>query len=220
MPYVEVRGGSIRVKWWNGEYRLDADGKPTKRKVYDSASGPSSGEKFQDEDEAYNFGLDREYEQRHGKGVRRVNAATLMTEYMWMWFEAADLRPNTIRRYRSMLKTVIDPYWGRRPVGDITTIEYEFWKRQIKGQYSENYSRDLLGLFKMLMDDAVIKYKLRTESPVIHQRRRGRYAKKQTKRVKSELPFDAVHQLAVNAYHVWGYTGWAYILTVASTCQA
>ncbi|EFE65859.1 transcriptional regulator [Streptomyces viridosporus ATCC 14672] len=217
MPYVEARGGSIRVKWWGGEYKLDADGRPTKTKRYESASGPEPGVRFQSEDEAYLYGLDREYEQRHGKGVRRVSAATPMTEYVWMWFEAADLRPNTIRRYRSMLKTVIDPYWGRRPVGDITTIEYEFWKRQIKGQYSENYSRDLLGLFKMLMDDAVIKYKLRAESPVIQQRRRGRYTKKQTKRVKSELPFDAVHQLAVNAHTVWGYTGWAYILTVAFT---
>ena len=217
MPYVEVRGGSIRVKWWAGEYRQGPDGMPTKTKRYESASGPAPGEKFQTDEEAYNYGLDREYEQRHGKGVRRANASTPMSEYIWLWFDAADLRPNSMKKNQTMLRSVIEPYWGNRPVGDITPIEYDFWKRQLKQQYSENYASNLLGLFKMLMDDAVTKYRLRTDSPVIEQRRRGRYRKKQVRRVKQELPFAAVHQLAVNAYTVWGYTGWAYIWTLAFT---
>lgn len=217
MPYVETRGNSIRVKWWGGEYKLDARGKPTKKKLYESASGPTPDTKFQDEDEAYTYGLDREYEQRHGKGVRRANAATLMSEYVWMWFDAADLRPNSERTYKSMLKAVIEPYWGARPVGDITPIEYDFWKKQIKKQYSVTYAGQLLGLFRMLMEDAVLKYKMRAESPIVEQRRRGRYAKKQTRRVKRELPIEAVHRLAVNFYNVWGYAGWAYTWTIAFT---
>lgn len=217
LPYVEVRGGSIRVKWWGGEYKLGPDGKPTKTKKYESASGPSPGTKFEDEDEAYTYGLDREYEQRHGKGVRRADAATPMSQYIWMWFEAADLRPNSMRRYRSMLRSVIEPYWGNRPVGDITPIEYDVWKRRVSEQYSENYAGNVASVFKMLMNDAVTKYRLRTDSPIIEQRRRGRYKKKQVTRVKTELPFDAVHQLAVNADTVWGYTGWAYIWTLAFT---
>jgi hypothetical protein len=217
LPYVEVRGNSIRVKWWSGEYKLGPDGKPTKTKKYESASGPAPGVKFQDEQEAYTYGLDREYEQRHGKGVRRASAATPMSQYIWMWFEASDLRPNSMKKNRSMLRSVVEPYWGSRPVGEISPIEYDFWKRQIKQQYSETYASDLLGLFKMLMDDAVTKYRLRADSPVIEQRRRGQYRKRQTKRVKQELPFEAVHQLAVNAHTVWGYTGWAYIWTIAFT---
>ncbi|MFE4413675.1 hypothetical protein [Streptomyces sp. NPDC056821] len=35
--------------------------------------------------------------------------------------------------------------------------------------------------------------------------------------MKRPLPFRAVHQLAVNAHTVWGYTGWAYIWTIAFT---
>lgn len=140
-----------------------------------------------------------------------------MSQYIWMWFDAADLRPNSQKTYRAILRSIIEPYWGNSPVGDITPIEYDFWKRKIKEQYSENYAGNVLGVFKMLMDDAVTKYRLRAESPVIEQRRRGRYRKKQTKRVKQELPFQAVHQLAVNAYRVWGYTGWAYIWTIAFT---
>ncbi len=217
MPYVEIRGNNIRVKWWAGEYVTGPDGKPTKKKRYESASGPSPGVPFEDEDEAHNYGLDREYEKRHGRGIRRASAATPMSEYIWMWFDAAELRPNSVKTYRSMLRATIEPYWGSRPVGDITPIEYDFWKRKIKQQYSENYAGQLHGLFKMLMEDAVLKYKLRAESPVIEQRRRGRYTKKQVRRLKSELPFEAIHQLAVNAYHVWGFTGWSYIWTLAFT---
>jgi hypothetical protein len=217
MPYVERRGNSIRVKWWNGEYKLDAEGKPTNKKLYDSASGPQPGVAFQDENEAYTFGLDREYDVRHGKGVRRVHAATPMSEYIWMWFDAIDIRHNSQRRYRSMLRSVIEPYWGNRPVGDITPIEYDVWKRKVAERYSENYAGNVIGVFKMLMDDAVTKYRLRTDSPIIEQRRRGRYKKRQVARIKTELPFDAVHQLAVNAHTVWGFTGWAYIWTIAFT---
>lgn len=217
MPYVEVRGNSIRVKWWGGEYKLDDDSKPTKTKLYESASGPAPGVKFRDEDEAYTFGLDREYEVRHKKAVPRANAETLMGEYVWTWFKTADLRPNSERTYKSMLNAVIEPYWGSRPVGDITPIEYDFWKKQVKKKYSETYAGQLLGLFRMLMDDAVLKYKMRTESPIVEQRGRGQYKKKQTRRVKKELPIEAVHQLAVNAYHVWGYAGWVYMWTVAFT---
>lgn len=217
MPYVEVRGNSIRVKWWNGQYKLDADGKPTNKKLYDSASGPAPGVKFTNEHEAYTYGLDREYEQRHGKGVRRADASTLMSQYIWMWFDATDVRHNSTRTYRSILRSVIEPYWGSRPVGDITPIEYDVWKRRITDQYSENYAGQITGIFKMLMEDAVTKYRLRADSPIIEQRRRGRYKKRQVARVKTELPFEAVHQLASNAHTVWGFTGWTFIWTLAFT---
>jgi len=217
MPYVEVRGGNIRVKWWGGQFHLDAEGRPTRRKKYESASGPAPGIPFEDEDEAYDFGLDREHDVRHGKGIPRTNSATLMSEYVWLWFNAADIRPNSVKTYRSILKSVIEPYWGQRRVGDITPIEYDAWKKHIGGQYSDNYAGAIRGVFKMLMEDAVLKYKMRSESPIIEQRRRGRYRKKQTRRVKHELSLKSVHQLAQNAYHVWGFTGWAYILTIAFT---
>ncbi|HEX5596347.1 MAG TPA: hypothetical protein VFX61_10070 [Micromonosporaceae bacterium] len=217
MPWVEVRGGSIRVKWWAGEYRLDADGRPTKTKRYESASGPEPGIPFENEEEAYNFGLDREHDYRHGKHIPRASAKTLMETYCWLWFERAELRPNSQRTYRSMLKSVLVPHWGARPVGDITALEYDLWKKQVRAAYSDNYSGQLLGLFRMLMDDAIIKYKLRTESPVIEQRRRGRYEKKQTRRAKRAMPIETIHHLASNSYHVWGFAGWTYIWTVAFT---
>lgn len=219
MPWTEVRGGSIRVKWWGGEYKRDADGNLTKKKLYESASGPEPGVPFEDEEEAHNYGLDREHEVRHGKAIPRASAKTLMGTYCWLWFEAADLRPNSQRTYRSMLRSVIVPHWGERPVGEIAALEYDLWKKRVRASYSDNYASQLLGLFRMLMDDAVIKYKLRTESPVVEQRRRGRYEKKQTRRVKRIMPIEVVHQLASNAHEVWGFTGWTYIWTIAFTAM-
>jgi hypothetical protein len=217
MPYVERRGNSIRVKWWGGEYKRDAAGRTTKTKIYESASGPEPGVPFKDEEEAYTYGLDREYEVRHGKHVTRADAQTLMETYCWLWFKTVSLRPNSRATYKWMLNAVIVPYWGQRPVGAITALEYDLWKSTIETKYSDNYADQLRGLFRMLMEDAVLKYKLRTDSPIIEQRRRGKYTKKKTRREKSELPINAVHQLATNAYHVWGFTGWTYIWTIAFT---
>ncbi|MDT0476198.1 integrase [Streptomyces sp. DSM 41014] len=219
MPYVEARGGSIRVKWWGGKYKVGEDGKLTKVKIYESASGPEPGTKFQDEDEAYTYGLDREYEVRHGTHIPRASAATLMEEYCWKWFEAASLRPNSMGTYRVMLRAVIVPYWGHRPVGEISALEYDVWKATIEAKYSDNYVGQLRGLFRMLMQDAIFKYRLRTDSPIIDAQRRGKYRKKTTRREKGEVSIQSVHQLAQNAFHVWGYTGWAYIWTIAATAM-
>jgi hypothetical protein len=216
MPSTEVRGNSIRVKWWGGEYKLDADGRPTKKKKYESDSGPEPGVPFQDEAEAYNFGLDRESDYRNNRHRPR-STEMAMVEYCDIWFGATDLRVRSEKKYESILNAVVKPYWRQWNVGQITPVDYDLFKRHVTKKYSESYMRSIVSVFRMLMDDAVLKYKLRDESPIIDQRRRGRYEKKQTRRVKRELPIEAMHQLAVNAYHVWGYAGWAYIWTIAFT---
>ncbi|MFD5386309.1 integrase [Streptomyces sp. NPDC127074] len=221
MPYVEQRGNSIRVKWWGGEYKLDADDRPTKAKKYESASGPEPGVKFQTEDEAYNYGLDREYDVRHGKHIRRADSKTLMEDYCWLWHKAQDLRPLSMTRYASRLRARIIPYWGKHAVGDITAWQYDAWKKMLqaqvaRGELSQNYADQLTSLFGMLMNDAVVKYKLRSESPVIVQRRRGKYTKRHREK-KRPMQMTALHQLATNAYTVWGYTGWAYMWTIPFT---
>jgi hypothetical protein len=221
VPYIEHRGGSIRVKWWGGEYKLDADGKPTKRKKYEGVSGPEPGVPFTDEEEAYNYGLDREHDVRHGKHIRRADGKTLMKDYCWSWHGALDLRETSEDRYASRLRARIVPYWGERPVGDITAWEYETWKKGLKaavasGELSRYYVDQLLSLFGMLMTDAVVKYRLRSDSPVVVQRGRGRYEKKKREK-KRPMEMEVLHQLATNAHAVWGYTGWVCIWTIAFT---
>jgi hypothetical protein len=216
MPSVEERGNSIRVKWWGGEYKLDDDGRPTKKKKYEQVSGPEPGVPFKSQQEAFEYGLDRESEVRNGK-YRSKSAEMSMAEYCDIWFASLDLRVRTMDKYRSILNAVIKPYWRQWNVGAITPVDYDRFNTFVTKKYSELYKRGVLSVFRMLMDDSVLKYKLRDETPVIDQRRRGRYAKKQTRRTKSELPIEAVHQLASNAFHVFGYSGWSYIWTLAFT---
>lgn len=220
MPYIEQRGGSIRVKWWNGGYKLDPNGRPTKTKLYDSASGPESGVKFADEEEAWNFGLDREHEVRHGKYIPKTDGKTLMRNYCRSWLDALDLRTNSVKGYRSKINAQIEPQWGNHAVGDITAWEYDAWRKSLrakvaKGEMSKTHCDQTLSLFGTLMSDAV-KYKLRAESPVVLQLRRGRYAKKAREK-KRPFQMETLHALATNAHAVWGYTGWAYIWTIAFT---
>jgi hypothetical protein len=216
VPSVESRGNSIRVKWWGGEYHLDGNGKPTRRKKYESASGPEPGIPFQDEVEAHKFGLDRESDVRN-KRHRPKSKKMTMGEYCDLWFESTDLAVNSEKKYRSVLTSVIKPHWQAWMVDEITPVDYDIFKRQITARYSESHKTAVLTVFRMLMEDAVLKYRLRDESPIIEQRRRGKYVKRQTRRVKRELPIEAVHQLAENAYHVWGFAGWVYIWTIAFT---
>ncbi|MFF4146548.1 hypothetical protein ACFY0A_35575 [Streptomyces sp. NPDC001698] len=215
MPSVEVRGNSIRVKWWGGEYKPGPDGKPTKKKRYESASGPEPGVPFRDEQEAYNYGLDRESDVRNNRHRPRGSRPVGMEECCDLWFEEVDLRVRSNKTYKSRLNAVIKPYWAPWTVDQITPLEYAAFDKFVTARYSHNYRKGVLGLFKMLMDDSVVKYKLRTETSIVEQRRRGRYEKKQVRRVKRPLPFRAVHQLAVNAYTVWGFSGWVYIWTLA-----
>ncbi|WP_424863116.1 integrase [Streptomyces sp. MMS24-I29] len=210
MPYIEWRGGKCRVKWWAGEYL------PNGRKKYESESG------FDDEKTALDYGLDREYEVRHGTAVKPKNSKTLMSDYCWDWFDAQDLRPSTMRSYKSIIKKRIEPYWGSRAVGDITTLEYEGWKRTLRaaverGEISAGYTKGILMVFGAMMDDSVTRYHLRTTSPVVKEKRgRGKY-KKKIRAPKRPMEMVTLHRLATNAYQIWGYTGWAYIWTAAFT---
>lgn len=211
MPYVEQRGNKFRVKWWAGEY-LDNG-----RKKYESESG------FDDHDSAYTYGLDREYEVRNGTHIAREKGDILMKDYgLPVWLPAQDLRPESIKKYRSILKAQINPYWGRRRVGDIATPEYDAWKKLLnqkvdRGELSRTYVSDVLMLFGMLMDDAVNRYGYRRDTPITPvSRHRGRYVKKAVRK-KIPLQMGTVYRLAVNAYMVWGFTGWTYIWTCAFT---
>lgn len=107
--------------------------------------------------------------------------------------------------------------WAQSKVDEITPIQYDAFRKYGQAKYSHNYANVILGIFKMLMDDAVVKYKYREESPIVEQKRRCLYKKKQVRRAKRQLSIRSVHQAAQNAYYVWGFAGWTYIWTIAFT---
>ncbi|MFI0915208.1 tyrosine-type recombinase/integrase [Streptomyces abikoensis] len=204
MPYVEWRGNKCRVKWWAGEYLANGN------KKYEFKSG------FTDEDAARDYGLDREYEVRHGTHIKSRDSKSLMKDYCWDWYHSQDLRPASLVSYKAMINRQIIPYWGLRPVGDISPLEYDAWKRRLKtrvekGELSESYVKSILMVFSMLMEDAITKYELRKTSPVVRVGvRRGRYTKRPRER-KRPHEMATIYALARNAYTVWGYTGWVYM---------
>ncbi|WP_275466399.1 integrase [Streptomyces noursei] len=211
MPYIEWRGNKCRVKWWAGEYL------PNGQKKYEAKSG------FDDEAEALDYGLDREYEVRHGTAIKQRDGKVLMEKYCWDWYDAQELRQSTLNSYKSIIKVRILPYWSGRRVGEITTWEFEAWRKGLnaaagRGEIAKGYVGEILMVFGMLMDDAAMKYKMRNGSPVIRQKGRGMYTRP-PREVKRPMEMEVLHRLARNAYTVWGYTGWAYIWTAAFTAM-
>jgi integrase len=215
VPSVESRGRNIRVKWWSGEYHLDAEGKATKRKKYDSASGPEPGQPFQDEDEAYNYGLDRESDIRNGRNIRRRDGLVLMGDLCPAWLELQELAHDSIRAYRTAINAQILPYWAGRAVGDITVPEYDAWAKSVRARWSAAYAKNILMVFGLIMEYAV-SCDMRKASPVVKVRRRGKYVPRKREQ-KTDLDLAVVHQLSMNANQLWGYPGYVFFLTIAFT---
>lgn len=209
MPYVEWRGSSCRVRWDSG--RINPD---TGKKIYDSESRSDWGE-----DEAYEFGLDRESDIRNDRYVSKRDGAVLMREYCRTWPDTLDVGHLRDKAVRSMLRLHILPRWGDTAVGDIKPSAYRAWKKQLKvmDTVGEKYGEEILTVFSMLMDDAVDDG-LRQASPVPKGRkaRRGKYKKKPRERKREMLPAD-VHQLALNAHAFWGFAGFVFIWMMATT---
>jgi integrase len=204
MAYTEWRGNSWRVRWETG--RINPD---TGRKAYDSKSG------FAEEDTAYKYGLDRESDIRNDRYISRRDGSMKTQELALTWLEVQDLAYDSIRAYRTAITSKINPYWGDKPVADITIPAYEAWAKHIRATCAPNYTKNILMVFSMIMDYAVDS-EMRKSSPVIKRRRRGKFTRK-TRERKRNLELALVHQLAMNANAVWGYPGYVFFLTVAFT---
>ncbi|MCZ7413097.1 integrase [Streptomyces sp. WMMC897] len=207
MPYIEWRGNKCRVRWDTGRVHPD-----TGKKIYDSKSG------FTDEDEAYNYGLDRESDVRNDRYISRRDGAVLMKDYCRTWPDTLEVGHLREKNIRSMLRLYIVPRWGDTAVGDIKPSAYRVWKKQLKAMpnVGEKYGEEILTVFSMLMDDAV-EDELRPASPVPKTKRhRGKYKKKPREK-KREMLIQDVHQLACNALTFWGFPGFVFCWTVACT---
>lgn len=209
MPYVEVRGNSCRVRWDTGRVNPE-----TGKKIYDSKSSSDWTE-----EEAYEYGLDRESDVRNDRYISKRDGAVLMRDYCRTWPDTLDVGHLRERNIRSMIRLHIVPRWGDTAVGDIKSSAYRAWKKQLTAlpNVGEKYGEEILTVFSMLMDDAVDD-ELRSSSPVPKgkKQRRGKY-KKRPREKKREMRIEDVHQLALNALTFWGLPGYVFILTMATT---
>ena len=208
MPWIEWRGNSLRVRWETG--KVDP---ATGKKIYESKSRTDW-----DEEEAYNYGLDRESDLRNNRLVARADGKILLKDWADLWIKSLDLDPSSVHDYRKRLRAQVLPEWGATPLNEISTIKYSMWMKRLGASYSHNYVRDIRILFAMLMDDAVShRPPLIPSSPIPKMnQRRGRYVRPQREE-KVEVPTADLHQLAENARAVWGFTGYVFMLTKAYT---
>lgn len=203
MPQVEWRGGTCRVKWWTGEHHENG------RKRMESKGG------FTDEDEAWDYGLDREHELRHGRLVTNRDGSTLMGQWCDDWLAALDHAYLTERNYRASVENHIKPFFRGRTVREIDILGYRAFRKQLHRVLRADSARNVLMVFGMLMGDAV-EAGLRSASPVERKRRRGRYKRKPREK-KRDMHIEAVYQLALNAKTFWGFPGYVFVLTMAAT---
>lgn len=202
--YVEWRGGTCRVKWWTGEYH------PGGRKKFASQGG------FLDEDTAYQHGQDQIHELRHGEQIAGADGSILMTDWLDSWLTSLDLAHLSLRNYRWAINSHIRPFFETKAVKDVTLLDVRAFKRYlVKALRKDNSRRNIMMVLGMVMDDAVAAG-LRKTSPVERKRRRGRYKKKPQER-KKDMPLEVIDRLARNAELVFGYSGYAFIWTMAIT---
>lgn len=206
MPWPEKRGNTWRVRWDSGRVHPET-GKP----IYDSKSG------FLTRAEAYEYGLDRESDVRNDRYISRRDGAVLMKDFVEDWLDGIDVGHLRERACRSMARLYIVPRWGETAVGDIKPSAYRAWKKELlaRPNVGADYGREILGLFAMMMEDAV-EDELRKASPVSVQRRRGKYTKKAREK-KRHMEIADVFQLSLNANAYWGFPGFAFIWTMACT---
>lgn len=202
--YVEWRGGTCRVKWWSGEFHDDG------RKRFESKGG------FADEDSAYDHGLDKMAEIRHGTGVSNRDGATLMSDWLDDWLAAMDHAHLTERGYRSVIENHIRPYFKKRntAVGDIDVLAYRAFRKYANGALKPTSAKNVMMVLGMVLDDAVPR--LIKTSPVERTRRRGKFTKKAKERKRDVTP-ETVELLAVNARTFFGEAGYVFMWTMAMT---
>ncbi|MEC4016004.1 integrase [Streptomyces sp. H27-D2] len=183
----------------------------TGKKIYDSKSG------FETLTEAFEFGLDREADVRNDRYISKRDGSVLMKDYAKDWLDGIDVGHLRERSCRSMTRLYIVPRWGETAVGDIKPSAYRAWAKELRARpnVGADYAREILGIFAMMMDDAV-EDSLRQASPVQRQRRRGKFTKKPRER-KRDMRVEDVQRLAVNALTYWGLPGYVFIWTMACT---
>lgn len=202
--HVEWRGGTCRVKWWSGEFHDNG------RRRYESKGG------FTDEESAFDYGRDKSYEVRHGTHIKNRDGATLMDTWLDDWLESMDHAHLTERGYRSAVENHIRPYFKKRrtSVADVDNLAYRAFRKHVSAVLKPSSAKNVMMVFGMVMDDAVPR--LIKTSPVERTRRRGKFTRKPKER-KKDMTIEVVEQLAQNAQVIFGYAGYVFIWTMATT---
>lgn len=204
MAHAEKRG-----KYWRVKYKLP-NGK------WGSASRDDFGNRFTTERSAEKYGHALETDVHRKVFINPRDGRMTVAEWAELWTASLEVNNTSEKAYRARLRTVILPRWADVPVGDILTIAYTTWEKELRTHYSDSYVKSVRSVFRTMMDDAVAS-KVRGDNPVPSQRaqRRGKFkGKPQTDDTDIATPRQAL-LVARNGLELRGLTGYVMVLCIA-----
>lgn len=198
MAFAERRGTT-----WRSRFKLP-DG------TYGSKPG------FATKQDALDYGNAQETDVRRGTFYNPRDGELTVDEWAKTWITTIDVRPSSLSNYKKRLRCQIQPRWGDVALSDITPSAVRAWEKDLRATASKNYADVVIGLFRTMLDDAVVDRKI-PENPVKRpNRKRGKYRRPVQVEQLWASP-EQVLRLAENARLVWGLAGYAFILTKAYT---
>jgi integrase len=205
MPYTEWRGNKCRVRWFTG--RTDPE---TGRKIYDSQSG------FDDEEEAYNYGLDRESDVRNERFIPRRDGKLRMRDWAKQWIASVDAADTTLNAYQKVINAQINPAWGDKDLADIKEVAVRAWLNDRKAKYKPKYFQSVKLVMGLLLNDAASNRLIPASPMPAHNPRRGKHVRHEEEEDIFATPVQAL-AFAESHRAVWGFTGYVFALTKAYT---
>lgn len=210
MAHAEKRWSRKDKRWyWRVKYKLP-DGS------YGSASRDDFGNKFTTERSAEKYGSALEADVDRKAFVNPRDGKITVTEWAELWLASLEVGNRSDGTYRQRLRTVILPEWGEHHMGDITTIAYTTWEKELRTRYAESYVKSVRSVMRTMMDDAVAS-KVRGDNPVPTQaaRRRGKFKGKVREDTTVIATPRQTYLMARNALEWRGLSGHALVLTLA-----
>ncbi|WP_106979726.1 MULTISPECIES: tyrosine-type recombinase/integrase [Streptomyces] len=210
MAHAEKRTYDKRARKWRyrGRYKLPNG-------QWGSVSRDDEGKPFYTERSAEEFAHGLEVDVRRKVFLNPQDGKITVAEWVDIWIESIELSPLSLRDYKSRLRAVILPAWGRTPIRDITPVAYRTWELSLSKQgYAENSISGVRTVFRTLLQDAVAS-KLRADNP-IPDGTAGRRGKYKSKRNTEEKVYPNAHQallVARNGLALRGASMYALVLT-------
>src|SRR5215469_13603286 len=91
----------------------------------DNTIGDLTG--FPTEQDANNYALDLESDQRKGTWLDPTAGRLTINEFVPDWLDAIDVDIRTDDNYRSLLRNHIQPRWGTTALADISNLKVQAW---------------------------------------------------------------------------------------------
>jgi integrase len=92
---------------------------------------------------------------RVGSYVDPKGGKLLVRDHATAWLTGRDVRPSTLARDDSYVRSMILPHFGDVPIGQVRAADVAAWKIELLARKSPATVSKALTLFKMLMNDAV-----------------------------------------------------------------